>query len=44
MYNTSMMNTDSEFNYYNYNNNNIIKSSYLNYLLKKLSVINNDII
>ena len=38
------MNSDSEPDYYNYNNNNIIKSSRLNYLLKKLNVINNDII
>ena len=44
MYNTSMMNTDSEFNYYNHDNDNTIRFSRLNYLLRKLSVINNDII
>ena len=44
MYNTSIMNTDLKFNYYDHDNDNIIRFFYSDYLLRKLSVINNDII
>ena len=44
MYNTSIMNINLKFNYYNHDDNNIIRSSRSDYLLRKLSVINNDII
>ena len=44
MYNTNIINNDLKFNYYDHDDDNIIKSSRLNYLLRKFNVINNNII
>ena len=44
MYNTNIINNDSESDYYNYDDNNIIKFFRSDYLLRKFNVINNDII
>ena len=44
MYNTNIMNNDLKSDYYDHDDDNIIRSSRSDYLLKKFNVINNDII
>ena len=44
MYNINIMNNDLKSDYYDYDDDNIIRFSRSDYLLKKFNVINNDII